>query len=44
MTRNISIKNPTQKMIRLFDIMRDKKLHQIKKLSEKKQGIFTVIV
>ncbi len=44
MTRNITIKNPSQKMIQVFDALREKKQQQIKKLSEKKQGTFTIVV
>ena len=44
MTRNITIKNPSQKMIQVFDALREKKQQQIKKLSENKQCTFTVIV
>lgn len=44
MTRNITIKNPSPKMIQVFDALREKKQQQIKKLTEKKQGTFTVIV
>lgn len=44
MTRNITIKNPSQRMIQVFDILRDKKQQQIKKLTEKKQCTFTIEV
>ena len=44
MTRNITIKNPSQKMIQVFDALREKKQQQIKKLTEKQQGTFTIIV
>lgn len=44
MTRNITIKNPSQRMIQVFDILRDKKQQQIKKLIEKKQCTFTIEV
>ncbi len=44
MTRNITIKNPFQRMIQVFDILRDKKQQQIKKLTEKKQCTFTIEV
>lgn len=44
MTRNITIKNPSQKMIQFFDALREKKQQQMKKLSEKKQCTFTVLV
>ncbi len=44
MTRNITIKNPSQKMIQVFDSLREKKQQQIKKLAEKKQCTFTIVV
>lgn len=44
MTRDIIIKNPSPKMIQVFDALRDKKQQQIKKLSEKKQCTFTIVV
>lgn len=44
MTRNITIKNPSPKMIQVFDALREKKEQQIKKLSEKKHGTFTIEV
>lgn len=44
MTRNITIKNPSQKMIQVFDALREKKQQQVKKLSDKKQGTFTIVV
>ena len=44
MTRNITIKNPSPKMIQVFDALREKKEQQIKKLSEKEHGIFTINV
>ena len=44
MTRNITIKNPSKRMIQVFDILRDKKQQQIKKLTEKKQCTFTIEV
>ena len=34
MTRNIVIKNPSPKMIQVFDLLRDRKKEQMKKLSE----------
>ena len=43
MTRNITIKNPSQKMIQVFDALREKK-QQVKKLTEKKQCTFTIVV
>lgn len=44
MTRNITIKNPSPKMIQVFDALREKKQQQIKKLNEKDECTFTVIV
>lgn len=44
MTRNITIKNPSQKMIQVFDALREKKEQQIKKLTDKNQCTFTIIV
>ena len=44
MTRNITIKKPSQKMIQVFDTLREKKEQQIKKLSEKKNCTFTIEV
>ncbi len=44
MTRNITIKNPSQKMIQVFDELKERKQEQIKKLTEKKQCTFTIIV
>lgn len=44
MTRNITIKNPSPKMIQVFETMREKKRQQIKKLKETDECTFTVIV
>lgn len=44
MTRNITIKNPSPKMIQVFDALREKKQQQIKKLTEKDHCTFTIIV
>ncbi len=44
MTRNITIKNPSQKMIQVFDELKEKKQEQIKKLTEQKQCTFTLII
>lgn len=44
MTRNITIQNPSPKMIQVFDALREKKQQQIKNLSEKKECTFTVNV
>ena len=44
MTRNITIKTPSPKMIQVFDDLREKKQQQIKKLSEKKECTFTIVV
>lgn len=44
MTRNITIKNPSQKMIQVFDALREKKKQQQKMLAEKKQCTFTIVI
>lgn len=44
MTRNIIIKNPSPKMVQVFESLREKKQHQIKKLTEKSQCTFSVVV
>ncbi len=44
MTRNITIKNPSPKMIQVFDALREKKQQQIKKLIEKDECTITVVV
>lgn len=44
MTKDIVIKTPTPKLIKVFDALREKKQQQMKKLAEKKQCTFTVIV
>jgi len=44
MTQNITIKNPSQKMIQVFEALREKKQQQIKKLTEKEQCTFTIVV
>lgn len=44
MTRNITIKNPSPRMLQVFDKLREKKREQIKKLSANKQCTFTIEV
>lgn len=44
MTRNITIKTPSPKMIQVFESLRDKKEQQLKKLAEKKECTFTINV
>ena len=44
MTRDITIKNPSQKAIQIFEALKEKKQQQIKKLSAKKQCTLTTIV
>lgn len=44
MTKSIIIKEPTSKIIKVFDSLKEKKQQQIKKLAEKKQCTFTVTV
>ncbi len=44
MTRNITIANPSPKMIQVFNALREKKQQQIKMLDNKKQCTFTIVV
>ena len=44
MTRTITIKKPSQRMIQVFDSLREKKRQQIEKLMKKKECVFTVKV
>lgn len=44
MTQNTTIKNPSQKMIQVFDALKQKKEQQAKKLAEKEACTFTIIV
>ncbi len=44
MTRNIVIKNPSPKMIQVFDTLKERKQQQLKKLADKKQAMFTIVV
>lgn len=44
MTRNITITNPSPKMIQVFEALRKKKQQQTKKLVEKKDGTFSITV
>lgn len=44
MTRNITIKTPSQKMIQVFESLREKTQQQMKKLDENKQCTFTLVV
>ena len=44
MTRTITIKNPSAKMIQVFDSMREKKHQQIEKLKQKKDCVFSLKV
>lgn len=44
MTRTITIKKPSQRMIQVFDSLREKKQQQIEKLTNKKECVFTVKV
>lgn len=44
MTRTITIKKPSQRMIQVFDSLRDKKRQQIEKLTKKKECVFTIKV
>ena len=44
MTRTINIKKPSQRMIQVFDSLREKKCQQVEKLTKKKESVFTVKV
>jgi len=44
MTENITIKNPSPKIVKFFDGLREKKRQQIKKLTEKEECTFTIMV
>ena len=44
MTHTVTIKQPSQRMIQVFDSLREKKLLQIEKLTQKKECVFTVKV
>lgn len=44
MTRDIVIKNPSPKMVQVFESLREKKEQQAKKLAAKKQCTFTIVV
>ncbi len=44
MTRIITIKKPSQRMIQVFDSLREKKRQQIDRLTKKKECVFTVKV
>lgn len=44
MTRTVTIKQPSQRMIQVFDSLREKKLQQIERLTQKKECVFTVKV
>lgn len=44
MTRTITINKPSQKMIQVFDSLREKKLKQTEKLIKKKECVFTIKV
>lgn len=44
MTQNTTIKNPSPKMIQIFEALRQKKEQQVRKLAEKEQCTFTIIV
>lgn len=44
MTRTITINKPSQKMIQVFDSLREKKHQQIEMLLKKKECIFTIKV
>lgn len=44
MTRTITINKPSQKMIQVFDSLREKKRQQIEKMTKKKESVFTIKV
>jgi|AATF01.1.fsa_nt_gi hypothetical protein len=44
MTRTITINKPSQRMIQVFDSLRDRKRQQVEKLMKKKECVFTVKV
>lgn len=44
MTRTITIKQPSKRMIQVFDSLREKKQQQIDKLTTKEECVFTVKV
>ena len=44
MTRNITIKNPSQTMIQVFESLKEKKRLQLKKLADKNECTFTITV
>ncbi len=44
MTRTITINKPSQRMIQVFDSLREKKRQQVEKLMKKKECVFTVKV
>ncbi len=44
MTRTITIKNPSQRMIQVFDSLREKKCQQVEKLTKKAECVFTIKV
>lgn len=44
MTRTITINKPSQRMIQVFDSLRDRKRQQVEKLMNKKECVFTVKV
>lgn len=44
MTRTITINNPSQRMIQVFDSLREKKRQQTEKLLKKNECVFTIKV
>ncbi len=44
MTQNTTIKAPTPKALQLIEVMKEKQKQQVKKLEQKKQGVFTIII
>lgn len=44
MTRTITIEKPSERMIQVFDSLREKKQQQIERLTGKKECVFTIKV
>lgn len=42
MTKNVTYEQPSQKMIQMFEQLREKKQQQIKKLTEKEKCTFSI--
>ena len=44
MTRNITIANPSPKLVEFFELMRARKEAQQKKMGQKKESTFKVVI